>query len=196
MIEQITPRSQALEAALRWGGPIQAVRTIIDAAEMFLDFLEGRSAPVVAVQIEPVPARTEAAREGDAPEPPTVNLNIPHSAAERAKRTRRTKAEMEAARAAEAAGADGDGDGAAVQAAQATAEATPAPAAEAPPPPPSTFADAKAALTRVVETNGLGVEAATGLLKKFAVARLSQLEEGQWTGFVLACETAVKGAAV
>ena len=109
------------------------------------------------------------------------------------KRTRRTKAEMEAARAAEA--ADADGDGAAVQAAQATAEATPAPAAEAPPPPPSTFADAKAALTRIVQTDGLGVPGGTELLKAAGVARLTQLTEEQWPAFVAACEAKLKAHA-
>lgn len=133
--------------------------------------------------IEPAPAQTEAARAGDVP---TVDLDIPHSAVERAKRTRRTKAEMEAARAAEAATP-------VTEAAAATAEATPAPAAEKPA--PATFSDAKAALTRVVQTEGLGVPAGTEMLKAAGVARLSQLTEEQWAGFVAVCEAKLKAHA-
>jgi len=117
---------------------------------------------------------------------PTVNLDIPHSAEERAKRTRRTKAEMEAARAAEAATP-------VTEAATATAEATPAPAKEKPA--PATFSDAKAALTRIVQTDGLGVPGGTELLKAAGVARLTQLTEEQWPAFVAACEAKLKAHA-
>src|SRR6185312_11875771 len=143
--EDVTTRAQALEASLRWGGPAQTARTIVDAAEMFLDFLEGRPAPVVAVRIDALTPQELAALKNAPSGSIQLFPNGPAVGAAESdlhktqfhpsnfslidqtpKRTRRTKAEMEAARVALAAATPEI-----EQAVQATTEPpAPAPAAE------------------------------------------------------------------